>query len=123
MSLSARDQELLNMATIAEQMPLQFDNGFRWTTLACNCARCGEAMSDGLVKGSLNMHSPQMAVLEAIGNCPTCELYTRFLYRLYDDKRIMAPRNGTWQTWQVRKNPPPARVFQAIRGILSRTQP
>jgi hypothetical protein len=120
MALTARDVELLKMSAIAEQMPLQFDNGFRWTTLSCNCFRCGQAIEDERVKGMLTKHTPHMAVLEAIGNCPTCELYTRFLYRIYDDKRIMGPQNGKWQTWQVRRNPFYKRVLYSLRRVLSR---
>jgi hypothetical protein len=120
MSLTARDLELLEKPTIAEQMPIQFDNGFRWTQLSCNCFRCGQAIADEHVKGMLVRHNPQMVVLEAIGSCASCNLYTRFLYRLYDDKRIMAPRKGRWVTWQVRPATIFSRTLQSLRRAVAK---
>ena len=120
MSLTARDMELLQKPTIAEQMPIQFDNGFRWTQLSCNCYRCGAVISDDRVKGLLVRHNPQLVVLEAIGECKSCNLFTRFLYRLYDDKRIMAPRKGKWVTWQVRPASPLTRTLQRLRRAVAR---
>lgn len=109
-----RDIELLTMRTIASQFPVTFDNGAVWNKLTCACRGCGETLPDDQVRGAIIRRSEHMASIEASGVCYPCNLLTRYVYRLYDDRRITGPRNGQWQTWYAK----PPSVFQRIRRSL-----
>jgi hypothetical protein len=121
--LSERDLELWNSGPIVDQLPVKFDSGFVWTTINGNCRGCHANIHTGLFRGKLIRHSAQLVVLEAVGFCPACKLFTRFLYRLHDDRRVTGPRNGKWVTWRAKRESPLIRcVMHLLRavGVLRR---
>ena len=97
--VSARDKELLDMPSIASQMPVIFSNGAQWSELECECKGCGKALPANLVRGAVVRQNEHMASIEASGVCHECRLLTRYCYRLHDDMRITGPREDGWRTW------------------------
>ena len=85
--VSARDKELLEMPSIASQMPVIFPNGAQWCELECECKGCGKALPENLVRGAVVRQNEHMASIEASGVCHECRLLTRYCYRLHDDMR------------------------------------
>lgn len=98
--ISPRERELLEMASIASQMPVKFGNGACWLELTGECKFCGKPIPDALLRGMVSMPVPTTAVVEAVGVCPECRIATPFLYRMHDDMRLTGPREGGWQTWR-----------------------
>lgn len=112
--VTARDLQLLDMATIASQMPLAFQNGAVWETFKGECKACGQTLPDHCLRGRLSVHNSQMAVVEASGVCYECKLLTRFIYRLHDDMRITGPRDDRWMTWKARPS-----LIDRIRSAIT----
>ena len=98
--ITARERELLGMASIASQMPVELPNGAGWTAFTGECAFCHRDIPDDLLRGTIIRPLPSVAVVEAVGVCPDCKIATTFLYRLHDDLRITGPRKGGWRTWR-----------------------
>lgn len=97
--LSQRERELLGMASIASQMPVDFGNGARWTEFTGECKLCRKDIPPELLRGAVTRPIPSVAVVEAVGVCPDCRIATPFLYRLHDDMRVTGPREDGWRTW------------------------
>lgn len=115
--LTARDQELLAMPSIASRMPIVFANTSRWTEFVCSCSGCGNELPPDVVRGSITRPLETVAVVEAIGVCIGCRLCTRFLYRLHADMYISGPRNGRWVTWAPRPRSSITRVLTILRRL------
>jgi hypothetical protein len=103
-SLSSRQRELLNMSTIASQMPVAFSNGAAWEEFKGECNICGKELNDAHVLGVVKRSTPHVAVIEAIGVCGVCRVATPFDYRLYDDMRITGLREDGWKTWMPKRS-------------------
>lgn len=109
-----RDLQLLNMPTIASQMPVTFENGSVWDGFKGECQGCGKTLPDADLRGAVVRHGKSMAAIEASGVCRECLLLTRFVYRLHDDRRITGPRGNRWLTWELR----PKGFLGRIRSII-----
>lgn len=103
-SLTARDCELMDMPTIASQMPIQFANGAAWEAFDGECATCKQFLPAGMVVGMVSRPTPTVAVVEAIGVCGVCQKATRYFYRLHDDMRLSGLRDGRWKEWRPKKS-------------------
>lgn len=119
-SPNKRDLELLDMPSIASQMPVVFANGAQWEGLQCECQGCNRVLPENDVRGAVIKQSEHMVAIEASGVCVGCNLLTRFVYRLYDDMRITGPRESGWQTWGGKKPSLLQRIRQFIRMRCSR---
>jgi hypothetical protein len=97
--ITQRERELLGMASVASQMPVDFANGARWVELTGECKFCAKDIPADLLRGAVTRPLRSVAVVEAVGVCADCRIATTFLYRMYDDMRLTAPREGGWQTW------------------------
>ena len=95
-----RQRQMMDMPTIASQMPVVFGGNSRWDEFEGYCAECGQSIRMGWLRGRVSRPVPQVAVIEAIGVCEQCLLATEFHYRLHDDMRITGVRNGKWVTWK-----------------------
>lgn len=102
--ITSRDLQLLEMATIASQMPLTFDNGSIWEVFKGECNGCGQSLPDRCLRGRVIPQTPQIFSIEASGVCHECRLLTRFIYRLHDDMSITGPRADGWQKWVARRS-------------------
>lgn len=111
--VTTRDRKLLDMPSIASQMPVQFANGAHWYELECECRGCGKVLPEEQVRGAVVRHD-RMASIEASGVCHDCRLLTRFVYRLHDDMRITGPREDGWRTWGGQR----VTLFQRLKSVF-----
>ena len=102
--ISARDNDLMQMPSIASQFPVTFDNGMEWFELECYCKQCNGLIREDMLSVSVVKVMPSVAVVEGVGVCPSCRLLTRFLYRLHNDRRITgpSPNTGKWEEWRAK---------------------
>jgi len=112
--ITPRERELLEMETIASQMPIKFSNGACWTDFTGECNFCDREIPDDLLRGSVTRPLPSVAVVEAVGVCPHCRIATTFLYRMHDDMRITGPREEGWCTWK-----PTESLLERLQGLFS----
>ena len=98
-SVTPRHRELLAMASLQSQLPVEFKNGNQVTEFKWHCANCSCLLSDRNVRGVVSQDLPQVAILEAVGYCKDCMGVTPINYRIYDDLRMTGIRNGRWVTW------------------------
>ena len=93
-----RDKELFDMPSIESQFPVTFANGNRWDSVGGFCAICHQPAE---LHGSVTRPLPSVAVIEAVGLCPTCMAATPMLIRIHDDMTASGPdpRTGRWTTW------------------------
>lgn len=98
--ITERERQLLAMPTIASQLPVTFANGVSWTELTGNCNLCKKDIPADLLRGAVSRPFASVAVVEAVGACPSCRVATPFLYRLHDDRRVTGPSRRGWQTWR-----------------------
>lgn len=112
--ITPRERELLEMPSIASQMPVAFDSGRKWTEFKGECHFCKQEIPDELLRGSITRPLPSVAVVEAAGVCPQCRIATIYLYRLHEDMRITGPREDGWKTWR-----PEPTWWERLRNFLS----
>ncbi len=98
--ITDRQRELLGMASIASQMPVEFPTGVCWTEFRGECKFCRGDIPDSHLRGQVTRPMPSVAIVEAIGVCPSCKMATPFLCRLYDDWRFSNLFDGRWCTWR-----------------------
>jgi hypothetical protein len=114
--LTTHDRQLLAMNPIAAQLPVKFTNGASWQTINCHCSECNLVLGRDEVLGRISKPFDNVAVLEAIGICIACNLFTRFEYRFHDDLRITGRRADGWHTWRSRKSP--SSFFTKFKKII-----
>ena len=97
--ITARDRELVAMPSIASQLPIAFTTTkATWTAIEGQCEGCGRLFSSAHLRGDVQRPTPSVATIEAVALCSDCRLLTRFVFRLYDDLRMMVHRDGSWHT-------------------------
>jgi hypothetical protein len=69
--LTSKHRELLAMPTIVSQLPVVFENGMRWSAIACRCYLCDHELPDTKVRGTISRAFPRVAVLD--GACMTID--------------------------------------------------
>lgn len=111
--ITPRQRELLDMTTIASQMPVEFENGSRWDEFKGECKICGRVLPDDFVTGIVSRHGRSVAIVEAIGACPDCVVATPYDYRLHDDMRLTGLREEGWCTWMPKQT-----FWQRILNLL-----
>lgn len=94
--LRPRDIELIEMPTIASQMPVEFENGQTWQDLEGRCAGCGEDIPSGFMRGAVIRQALRCYTVEAVGVCASCRSGTSFLVRLHDDGSLTTQVDGVW---------------------------
>lgn len=114
--ISARDRELIEMPSLASQLPITFSTtAATWTEIEGKCEGCGRIFSSAYLRGHVQRPTPSVATMEAIAICTDCKLLTRFVFRLYDDLRMMVYRDGHWKTFCGR---PRALWMRAARWVF-----
>lgn len=103
-AVTQRDIELTKMPPLSEQFPIVFNNGYTFTGISGHCKACQRTIEDGLFSGQVSQHNEHMYSVEGVGICEPCKTLTRFVYRLYDDKRIVTPKNGRWLTYMPKQS-------------------
>jgi hypothetical protein len=114
--ITQRERDLLGMASIASQMPVEFANGARWEDFTGNCKFCQRDIPGDLLRGAVTRPLPSVAVVEAVGVCPACRIATPFLYRMHDDMRLTGPREDGWRTWR-----PEPTWWERVKIMLGRS--
>lgn len=103
--MTERARELLAMPSIASQLPVDFANGTRWEEFRGVCNGCRREIPEALLRGEVRRFSARVAIIEAIGVCPECNIGNPLFYRLHDDKRLTGPGvDGEWHVWNGRKS-------------------
>lgn len=98
--LDERTISLLRMPTISSQIPIKFSNGKTLETFVGKCAGCDNTLTH--ITGSINRQFPNVAIVEAVGQCHDCLVITPFHYRIHDDLSISGKRDGKWRRWEMR---------------------
>jgi hypothetical protein len=109
-----RDIELIEMPSIASQMPVEFENGNRWADFEGCCARCGQDIPSEFMRGSVIRQTPHSFTIEAVGVCVCCRAGTPFLVRMHDDASVTTLSNGVWGRLERKR---PSR-FSWLGGLL-----
>lgn len=115
-----RDLELLQMPPIAEQLPVVFPNGQRWSEFRGLCRMCGNRITGANLRGAVMQQATTSIAVEATGYCSSCKLLTRFLVRLHDDGRVTGPMDGQWRTWRPERKCWLQRARRLVRTLLRR---
>lgn len=101
-------QALAREPSLAEQLPIVFDNGNRWTSeqLRARCQFCQKIFPNHRLTGRLIRQTPHMVQMDAIGFCDACRKVTACHYRLYDDQRFEGKNaEGVWTIWTLKPQP------------------
>jgi hypothetical protein len=104
--LNEKDKEILKMATLQSQFPVEFKKGMTYTTIKARCVGCKDILADEDVHGEVKPVLENMFQLEARGYCPKCNIFSPISYRLYSDGRVMGIMNGKWMTFQMKSEMP-----------------
>ena len=115
--VTPRDLELFEMPTVISQFPIAFANGSECEEMDGECNACGKTLSREILRGLVSRPIETVAVIEAVGVCDTCKVFTRFYLRIHDDLRVTAPRENAWRTW----HPEPSfleRLFLWLRNLM-----
>lgn len=94
-------RKLFEMPSIAEQMPVVFDNGNGWEDFDGYCGTCDKEIKPDLLRGSVTKPFSNVAVLHAVGVCQDCDKCTCYNYRLYPDMRISGIVGDKWAEWKT----------------------
>lgn len=114
--VTARDRELVAMPSLACQLPIAFTTTkATWTEIEGQCEGCGQSLSAARMRGHVQRPTPSVATIEAVAFCTDCNLLTRFVFRVYDDLRLMVYRDGHWKTFFGR---PRALWLRAARWVF-----
>lgn len=108
--------------TIAEQLPVLFDTGFRFTEATGHCAQCRAGLPNECMHGNVLRPTPHVADIVAMGYCDACKLLTPFRFRVYDDERFTTLRNDGWYEGRMRRSRADrikARAKSAIRWLFT----
>lgn len=111
--ITPRERELLDMASIASQLPVEFATGACWLAFTADCKLCDRPIPPELLRGVVSRPMPSVATLEAVGVCPACRVATPFVYRMHDDGRFTGLRDNSWQTWR-----PPLPLWARFKRFL-----
>lgn len=92
------------MPTIGSQLPVVFKTtGFQFTQAHGYCGGCGSLVEPALMRGLVTRPGSAVACVEAIGACHECKMFTRYLFRVYDDARLLHFDGiGGWNTYTMR---------------------
>lgn len=126
--ITPRERELLGMASIASQLPVEFATGACWLAFTADCKLCDRPIPPELLRGVVSRPMPSVATLEAVGVCPACRVATPFLYRMHDDGRYRRDADDQGCDRQVRGScvlPAKQNVFQVhdlllVQGVHDR---
>lgn len=110
------DRAIFDGPSIAEQLPLRFaSKGTSLKTFCGHCARCRGKLDGKDLRGRVDRSWDSVAQIAAIGHCRSCNLFTRFEYRVYDDLSLVGQHQGNWYRW-VRKPSLAQRAWMSIAG-------
>ncbi len=102
--ISPRTRELLEMATIESQFPVQFEDGGGFPMFTAYCAWCKRPIANRHLRGLVTRSRKDMYTVEAAGACFTCKIATPVSLRLHQDGSMtgMSPHSGAWTRWDTR---------------------
>lgn len=110
--ITARDRELMAMPTMADQLPVAFEDGTCWHRICGSCNGCGCPIPEADTHGALWRPLPHVVELDCVGICRACRLLTRFRLRLHPGRRLSWLTAGGWMDAQA---PMPWRA--RLRGL------
>lgn len=96
-----RDRELLAMPSLADKLPLQFDNGFTISGFEGICNKCERRIPLETTFGLITLPLPGIAVIEAVAVCRSCRLGTPLLLRMKDDGQFTTLIGKEWRAGRV----------------------
>lgn len=108
--------------TIAEQLPVLFETGFRFTEATGHCAQCSAGLPNECMHGNVLRPTPHVADIVAMGYCDACKLLTPFRFRVYDDERFATLRNDGWYEGRMRRSRSDrikARIKAGVRWLFT----
>lgn len=97
-AVTTSDRQLWAKPSIRSQLPVTLPNGARWMEFEGCCAKCNAPIEAGRVHGTVSFFHSAI-VINAIGVCIECKLFTRFAYRLHDDMSLSGQKDGKWVRW------------------------
>lgn len=95
--VSQADVELFHCPNVASQLPVELDNGIEWTSFDAHCTGCDAVIDHALFRGRVTQPLSAVAVIEAVGYCPQCNLLSRFVHRLHNDARVTFLTRKGWR--------------------------
>jgi len=103
------DQDKLNnimtKPKLAEQLPYEFKNGFKISTIKGSCYRCKKELSAEFIRGELITANEHSVGFEGHGVCFDCRVFTRTAFRYSDDGSVMN-RSGEQGIWEKKEQKP-----------------
>lgn len=109
-----RARELLKMASLADQLPLTFENGSRVAHLGTDCLACGQALSSAEIHGEMRCLLRHVIQVEAVGYCRACNLLTPLACRIDDQLTIIMQKNGHWARFEPRPDSLWTRMYRRL---------
>lgn len=119
-TLTDRERELFAMPSVMSQLPIVFKSGLKpkVTEYDCDCTCCDETIPREAVHGLVSYPIPSVAVIEAVGYCPDCYLFSRALIRFRDDQTVTLPTDEGWRLWVI-----PTPLRDRVRTFFRRCFP
>lgn len=96
------DHLLAKEPMLSTQLPVTFKSGFVFTEMNGTCAGCSCLMNADGVHARIIRREESMLEVQGLGKCPSCSIYTRFHYRVYDNQRFVLHINGGWKEYMMR---------------------
>lgn len=121
---SAEQIELFNAPSIASQLPVVFDTGFKFMEARGCCSACNKEFPEQNFNGKVLRPTSHVAEIFALGYCAECNLLSEVRFRMYDDQRFMMRRNNGWyeghmRTYSEQKNGIHHKVVRAVRWLFT----
>lgn len=102
--------------------PFEFETtGYKAQEFKGCCSKCDGLIQDDMLRGSLSMPLKSVAVVNALGFCPSCNLITPFLTRIRDDLSIewIDSKSKKWVTARPeQKYGFLVRIFRKIKRLI-----
>lgn len=98
-------QEFPRAFPISASLPWIFESGARWERFVGRCGECDDEIPEAEIRGCVVQHGTTF-VLDALGYCADCHLFTTFRFRFHADLTITGVRDGKWVRWSAHRDVP-----------------
>ena len=107
--------ERLNKSTIVSQLPLRYANGFVLTNFIGSCSICLSPIESSDLHGTIVQPFKSVAIVEAVGMCRSCKVFSPFFMRIMDDgTRETFDSKGNWKVERHQPAPLTQRKFLCL---------